>query len=111
MMMRPNRPRYVPADAARMPQEATKPASVVPGTGWVCERTDENGVRSVLPLIAWEIVDHEVYPLPRSMRADWLVRPMVESDAAAMSTTASRMRSQPTNRTNNWNQWRTNLWP
>jgi len=34
----------------------------------------------VLPLIAWQILDGECYPLPRSLGADTIVRPLMEGD-------------------------------
>ncbi len=84
--------------------------AVISGTGFVTEHTAADGTRTVLPLIAWQIVDGEVYPLPRSLSADTIVRPAIEGDDRLIRATAARMRPQKTNK-NDWNQWRTNLWP
>jgi hypothetical protein len=84
--------------------------AVIPANSWVAERSDEHGTRSVLPLIGWQVIDGEVYPLPRSLGADWIVRPALEGDDRLIRTTAARMRPQPTNQQTDWNPWR-HLYP
>jgi hypothetical protein len=84
--------------------------AVISGAGWVTERTNEDGTKTVLPLVGWQVIEGELYALPRSLGADIVVRPMVESDATAIRTSAMRLRPQKTNQTDSWNQWRTNLW-
>ena len=89
---------------------STEVPSVLPANSWVAERTDENGVRSVLPLIGWQVIDGEVYPLPRSLGVEWIIRPQMEGDDRMIRTTAARLRPQTTNQQNGWNQWR-HLYP
>ena len=68
---------------------------VLPGTGFIIERRESDGTLTVMPLVGWQVVDGEVYPLPRSLGAEWLVRAVTEGDERHLRTTASRMR--PTN--------------
>lgn len=66
---------------------------VLPAKSWVTEHTDEHGNRTVLPLIGWFVTDAgEVYPLPRSLGDDWIVRPVMEGDDRLIRTCAGRMR-------------------
>jgi hypothetical protein len=65
---------------------------VLPGTNWVCEKRDENGTITVAPLIGWQVIDGEVYPLPRSLGAEWTVRPMCDGDDRLLRTSAARLR-------------------
>ena len=75
------------------------PLTVLPGDGYVAERLDENGVRTVLPLAGWIVSpDGELLPLPRSMGADWVIRPATANDPGLISTTASRMQAKPKQR-------------
>ena len=67
---------------------------VVPASGFVLERTEPDGSRSVVPLQAWEVSDDgELLVLPRSFRS-WFVRPQMEGDARSVTTTAARMRNE-----------------
>lgn len=68
---------------------------VLPGDGWVVERTFEDGTRSVLPLAGWLVQhDGELRALPLSLGDGWTVRPRLESDQSAISVTAGRLRPQ-----------------
>ena len=89
----------------RLPSPPPVPG-LLSGDNWVVERTDENNVRTVLPLIGWQVVDGEVYPLPRSLGPEWTVRPVTEGDDRLIRNTAARLRTPPTNTQNHWNPWR-----
>jgi hypothetical protein len=79
----------------------TNVPTVLPGTGWVCERTDEQGVRSVLPLIGWIVNDDGTcQPLPLDLSPDYVVRPRMDSDGQTINATAGRLRPRPNNQ--NW---------
>ena len=88
-----------PSEHAQEPHKASEirngpnvPA-VLPANNWVTERIDENGIRTVLPLIGWLVsADGEVRPLPLSMDATWTIRPRVEEDEKRISMTADRLR-------------------
>ncbi len=68
--------------------------NVIPAQGFVVERAEADGSRTVLPLQAWEVSDHgELLVLPRSCR-NWLVRPQMEGDARFITTTSARMRRE-----------------
>ena len=91
----------------------TQPSAPVPvlvvAQAWVAERVEDDGSKTVLPLPAWEFVDGDLLPLPRSLRTGWVVRPATEGDDRLIRNTAARMR--PDTKTNNdWNRWRQNLW-
>jgi hypothetical protein len=91
-------------------ENGTEVPTVLPAANWVAERTDEHGTRSVLPLVGWQVIDGEVYPLPRSLGVDWIIRPALEGDDRLIRTTAARMRPQATNQQTDWNPWR-HLYP
>lgn len=51
---------------------------VLPGTGWVLERIDANGARTVLPAIGFVVTAAgEVLALPLSLGPEWSWRPSV----------------------------------
>ena len=81
----------VPSDAPKT-ETGREPLTVLPGANFVCEHRSENGEITVMPLIGWEVVNGEVHPLPRSMGAGWIVRPMADGDDRLMRTTAARLR-------------------
>ena len=65
---------------------------VLPGTGYVLERPEPEGMSSILPLPGWEVSDDgELFPLPRSFRAEWLARPTREGDNRSISQTSVKM--------------------
>ncbi len=79
------------------------PLGVLPGAGWVIERTHEDGTRSVMPLAGWLVQrDGELRPLPLSLGSDWIVRPRTQSDDDAIAATARRLRPSTTNTNWNW---------
>ena len=66
--------------------------NTLPGTGYVLERPEPDGMSSVLPLPAWEVSDEgELFPLPRSFRAEWLARPAREGDNRNINQTSMKM--------------------
>jgi hypothetical protein len=69
----------------------------IPATGWVAERVEDDGTRTVMPLAGWWVTSEgDVLPLPRTLDdAAWTCRPQTPDDERLISTTASRMRPQP----------------
>ena len=84
-------------EAPVVPSNGTESANrpdvpvVIPGTNYVAELKGSDGL-TVVPLVAWEVIDGELFPLPRSLGDDWLVRPMANDDERRIRTTAARMR-------------------
>ena len=82
--------------------KATSQIGVLPGTGWVAEHDDGNGIRTVVPLVGSLVTaDGEVHPLPRSLDASWIIRPRIPDDERLIRTSAGRM-GPATNRRNDW---------
>ena len=106
-MTTPIRMKRKTADVPSEARTPKRPITVLPGTNWVCERRNEDGTITVLPLIGWEIVDGEPHPLPRSLGAEWLVRPMAEGDERQIRTSAARLRPEKTTpNLGNWSFYR-----
>lgn len=108
--MKPLNRHSVPSNAPGTPPKPSSQFAVLPGDNWVVERTDEHNLRTVLPLVGWQVIDGEVYPLPRSLGAEWIVRPVTEGDDRLIRNTAAQLRPKTTNQQSDWNRWRTNLW-
>ena len=70
-------------------------ADLIPGDGWVTEHLAENGSRTVLPLVAWHVVNGELFPLPKPSDATWIVRPRVADDERLIRVTALSMQLKP----------------
>lgn len=70
-------------------------ADLIPGDGWVTEHLAENGMRTVLPLVAWHVVNGELFPLPAPRDETWIVRPRSTGDDALINATALSMRLTP----------------
>jgi hypothetical protein len=71
------------------------PADLIPGDGWVTEHLAENGSRTVLPLIAWHIVNGELFPLPKPADASWIIRPRIPDDERLIRVSSQAMQLQP----------------
>jgi hypothetical protein len=71
---------------------------VVPGAGFVLERTESDGTRSVVPLTAWAITEMgDVLPLPLSLENKWTVRAATNDDDRLIRIAVARSRApQPT---------------
>ncbi len=68
----------------------------IPATGWVAERVEDDGTRTVLPLAGWWITtEGDALPLPRNLDHTWTCRPQTADDERMIAATASRMRPQP----------------
>ncbi len=70
--------------------------ATLPGTGYVAERVNDDGSRTVLDLVGWAVDEAgEVWPLPRSLDGHFTVRPQVEGDAAAIRKTGVGLMQRP----------------
>ena len=70
--------------------------NALPGDGWVIERLNENGSKTVLPLAGWAVMsDGEVSRLPFSLGKEWITRPIIDSDGPLIRKSGFRMSQQP----------------
>ena len=76
-------------------------AELIPGDGWVTDHLAEDGTRTVLPLIAWHVVNGAAFPVPKPPDETWIVRPRMPADDNLISVTARSMQLKPNN-PQNW---------
>jgi hypothetical protein len=77
-------------------KEKLQDGQAIPATGWVAERVEDDGTRSVMPLAGWWITSEgDALPLPRSLDSNWICRPLARDDERLITATAGRMRPQP----------------
>jgi hypothetical protein len=79
---------------------------LIPGDGWVTEHLADNGTRTVLPLVAWQVISGQLYPLPKPQDDTWVVRPRMPDDERLIRVTALSLQPKPeqTNQPTNWNR-------
>lgn len=94
-----------PREVANSPRDESEDISrgnppsilgIIPANSWVCEKREEDGTVTVMPLCGWLVTDDlEVQPIP-GLGPEWIVRPLSQNDERLIRLSASRLRLRAT---------------